>query len=199
MENYASNSHRSKERQNATPDKKVEKVVQGAVKTRKKSNTQRLLDTFISEDLSNVRDYVVLDVIVPLIKKAAYEGLTKTLDMVLYGETNRSTKSSPASRVSYGRCYGKDERAKPQPRTRNAYEYDDIVFETRGDAEDVLSRMDEIIALYGIANLADLCDMSGMDTRWTDNKYGWTDIRHANIERTREGYIIKFPKISPLN
>lgn len=55
-EEYPSNSNRAKNDKPAAPEKKVEAVVSGGAKTRKKSEAKKLADTFISEDASNVKN-----------------------------------------------------------------------------------------------------------------------------------------------
>ena len=71
---YTPNSHKYKEQQNASPteEKKVTKVVNGPVKT-KRNDVRKLADIFISEDISNVKSYIFMDVLVPAIKKAIYD------------------------------------------------------------------------------------------------------------------------------
>ena len=76
---------------------------------------------------------------------------------------------------------------------------DDIILESRGEAEDVLERMDELIATYQLVSVADFYDLVGVSGNYTDNKYGWTDIRNASVIRVRDGYMIKLPKALPLN
>ena len=72
MTEYRSNSHRSKaeSKESAAPDKKdVTKVVTGKVTT-KKNEARKITGLFVSEDAANVKSYVILDVLVPAIKKA---------------------------------------------------------------------------------------------------------------------------------
>lgn len=70
MEEYKPNSHKSKEeQQTAPPEKKVEKVVSGSVKSRKKSEIQKFADVFIQEDAQKVKSYILMDVLVPAVKK----------------------------------------------------------------------------------------------------------------------------------
>ena len=85
------------------------------------------------------------------------------------------------------------------PRTRTGYNYDDIILETRGEAEEVLERMEELIETYGIVSVADLYDLVGITGNYTDNKYGWTNIRNAEPVRVRDGYMLKLPKALPIN
>ena len=54
MEEYKPNSHKSKETQEAIAEKKVEKVVTGAVKVKKKNGFEKLAGTFVPDDVDNV-------------------------------------------------------------------------------------------------------------------------------------------------
>ena len=74
-----------------------------------------------------------------------------------------------------------------------------IVYVRACEAEDVLERMDELIATYQVVSVADFYDLVGVSGNYTDNKYGWTDIRNASVIRVRDGYMIKLPKALPLN
>ena len=72
------------------------------------------------------------------------------------------------------------------------------MLETRGEAEEVLARMDELIDMYGQVSVADLYDLVGKTCEYTDNKYGWTNIRNAEPVRVRDGYLLKMPKALPI-
>lgn len=197
MEEYASNSHKSKE------EKKIESVVSGQAKTKKKSDIQKLTDIFVSEDVSNVKSYILMDVLVPAVKKAISDIVTNGIDMILYGENGRSKKSTSASKVSYRSYYDRENDTRRDYRAsaaRNVFEYDDILFETRGDAESVLDAMNDIISQYGRVSVADLYDLANVQTsNYTANKYGWTDIFGCRPSRVRDGYILKLPRPIPLN
>lgn len=196
-----SNSHRSRE-QARTPEKKVEKVIKGTAKTKKKTEISKFKDVFIAEDAKNVKSYIVMDVLIPAAKKAVSDIVTNGIDMILYGETGRTKKRTASSGVSYRDYYSrKDDRdyRSTTNRSRTGYSYDDIVLETRGEAEEVLTRMDEIMELYGLVTVADLHDLVGITGNYTDQKYGWTNIRSAEAVRVRDGYLLKLPKALPIN
>ena len=75
MEIYQSNSHKSKEmiEEPAVEEKKkVEKVVVGAVKTKKKSGLSKVFKNLVSEDAKDIKTYLVGDIIVPTIKKTIF-------------------------------------------------------------------------------------------------------------------------------
>lgn len=196
MSEYKSNSHRSKEdsRVREVEKKKVERVVNSRVKTKKKS---KFADTFISEDISSVKEYILMDVLLPAIKKAISETITGGIDMMLYGETRN--RSSKGSKVSYSKYYDDRDRGYERRRARIGYEYDDIVLESRAEAEEVLNSMDDLLERYGIVSVGDLYDLVGIQGNYTDNKYGWTSLRSASVHRTRDGYLLKLPKAGPLD
>lgn len=198
MEEFKPNSHKSKELA-PVPEKKVEKIVQGTVKSKKKNGINRLKDNFISEDAVNIKTYVVMDVLIPAVKKAICDIVKNGVDMILYGESGRSNRR-PSEYVSYDRRYldRGDARFYNADRARIGYSYNDIILETRGEAEDVLARMDELIELYGMVSVADLYDLVGITGNYTDNKYGWTNIRNAEPVHVRDGYMLRLPKVISL-
>ena len=120
MTEYQPNSHRSKEAQAKEPlveKKKIEKVVTGTVKTRENKG-RKLADVFISEDVSNVKSYVLMDVLVPAIKKAISDIVTNGVDMILYGGKGSGGSSRSTSKVSY-RSYYDDRSRRDEPSCRS--------------------------------------------------------------------------------
>lgn len=192
---FKSNSHKSKE---VDEKKKVEKVVKGKVKTKKKNGIAKFTDVFVSEDVSSVKSYIIGEVLIPAMKKALSDIVTNGIDMILYGESGVTKRKSPGSRVSYTNYYDRRDRYEDR-RVRSGYDFNDVILDSRGEAEDVLSRMDELIDSYGIVSVADFYDLCGITGSYTDNKYGWTDIRSAQVVRVRDGYKIKLPRALPLN
>ena len=204
---YAPNSHKSKEEKALTevPErKKLEKVVTGKVKTKKRNEISKLGEIFIAEDARNVKSYILMEVLVPAVKKAISDIVTNGIDMLLFGEGGRTRKTSSASTVSYRNYYDQKDITRrdyssTRARTRTGYSYDDIILETRGEAEEVLARMDELIETYGIVSVADMYDLVGKTCNYTDNKYGWTNILNAEPIHVRDGYMLKMPKAGPIN
>lgn len=196
MQDYKPNSHRFKEEVKSNEErKKVEKVVKGTVKTRKKS---KLADAFVSEDASNVKSYVVMDVVVPALKKLIADVVVNGIDMILYGGNGRVSGRSTAERYSYNSIYSNRNERRPDRNSINRYSVDDITLESRAEAEEVLRRMDEIMETYQMVRVADLYDLVGVSCHYTDNDYGWTNIRNAEVIRVRDGYKIKMPRALPI-
>lgn len=203
MNDFPSNSHKSRTEQAATPapaEKKVEKVISGKAKAKPKSEVRKLTDIFISEDAANVKNYIFMDVLVPAIKKAISDIVRDGIDMILYGEAGRkkSDSRSNASYVSYSSSSRDRDRRDYDNRTRTGYNYKDIYLDNRGEAEEVLDRMLEMLDEYKMVSVADLYDLVGISSQYTDNNYGWTNLNSAEVVRTRDGYMIKLPNAKPL-
>lgn len=201
MAEYRSNSDKSREKQinKPVPEKKIEKVVQGEVRSKKKSGLQKITDAFVPDDVANVKSYIIEDIVVP----AAKEILLDSVKAILGINSKNGNKQPPASRESYRQYYNNDSRRNYSGggnRSRNSYDFDDIIIDNRGEAEEVLDRMEEIIATYDLVSVADFYELVGVPSNYTDNKYGWSNLRNAYVERLRDGgYIIKLPKAFQLD
>lgn len=198
-EEYKPNSHRFREEQKtrSTEKKKVEKVVRGKVKTKPRSGVSKLADAFISDDASNVKTTLVEDILVPAAKKTISDLIVTGLDIIMYGEPRGRRSSSSSSYVSY-RDYSRRDDDRRRDSSRRGYSHEDIILESRAEAEEVLTRMDELIETYGTVSIADMYDLIGKSCAYTDNNYGWTNIRNAEPIRVRDGYMLKLPKALPL-
>lgn len=146
MAEYPNNSHSARERTDSTApgkaEKKLEKVVTGAAKTRKKSEARKFVNIFVPEDGENVKSYIMMDVIIPGIKNA----IADVISIVLFGDSGRiggsRNKRDGRSRLTYWDDRRDDRREYGRPRAAAGFEYDDIIFETRGDAELVLDQLE---------------------------------------------------------
>lgn len=192
MEKYSSNSDKSRE------DKpKVQPIAKGKVK----KNYSKLLFT---EDAKSVGSYILLDVLIPAMKNAAYDMITNGISMMLFGNS-KTTSSGQASSVRSTPyvSYNKFSRG-PEPQSRRTATsnsgliQEDVIFATRADAECVLMRMDEIIAQYQFVSIADYKELAGLTGSYTDNYYGWTSLHTADVTRCRDGYYIKMGRPIPI-
>lgn len=205
---YASNSHKSKAAivptNNDPEKKKVTKPVAKAVKT-KKAPGRTLVESFVTDDLPAVKDYLIFDVLIPATKNAISDLVTTGIEMILFGESTHrrsGSRTSTNQKVSYSNYYRTSNNGLPSRSivsSKERYSYDDVVLGTRGEAEDVLGHMFDILDEYEMVSIADLYDLVGIQSSYTDNKYGWTDLTGARVERTREGYYIHLPRTKVLN
>lgn len=204
---YTPNSHKyreeqeQKQKESVPAEKRVQKVVKTPVKT-KKNEVRKFADIFISEDISNVKNYIFMDVLVPAIKKAIYDIVTNGIDMFLYGGTGKNKTATSGSKVSYRSYYEKNNsgyRGSENTKSHNGFEYDDIIFDNRGEAEAVKHQMQAAIGRYGFVTVADLYDMVDLPAPYTSQKYGWMDVSNAEATRVRDGYMLKLPRAVPID
>lgn len=202
---YTPNSHKYKEQQKeaASEEKRVQKVVKGAVRTRT-NEVRKFADIFISEDIANVKEYIFMDVLVPAIKKAIYDIVTNGIDMFLYGSTSKSKGSTSGAKVSYRNYYDQKNtptgyRGSENTRSHNAFDYDDIEFDDRGEAELVKQQMQDTIDRYGVVTVADLYDLVDLPSPYTSQKYGWMNVSNAEVVRSRGKYMLKLSRAVPID
>ena len=186
-----------------TEKKEVKKVVNGTAK-RRKNDARKFADIFIQEDIASVKSYVIMDVLVPAIKNAVADIVTDGIDILLFGGTGRSKKNKPVSGsytnyVSYSSS--KDRHTSSgNNRSRERYSYDDIELNSRGEAEEVLDTLIAMIDKYGEVSVGDYYEMCNLHGDFTDEKFGWTNLSNAGVERLRGGkYIVKLPRPKPLD
>lgn len=193
--------HRFEEKGTKSSDEKrrAEKIVKGTVKTKQKNGINKITDVFIAEDVNNVKSYVLLDVLVPTIKKAIVDIITDGVHMIFLGGTGKGGRRA-SDYTSYSKYSDnrRDERRYNDSRARTGFDYEDIIFDNRGEADKVLYAMDEMMDQYGLVRVADMYDLAGLSSPYTANDYGWTNIRNAEIKRVRDGYIIKMPRAIPM-
>lgn len=191
-------------------NKKVEKVVTGLVKTQKRGFRKKMADIFLEDDTKSVGSYIFNDVLIPAAKSMISDMVGGGIEMLLFGDRrgrNTSRRDSGRSQTSYGSYYrsiDRDPREKDRPRelsrtSRARHDFDEIVIEQRGEAEEVLSLLVDLTVDYGQATVADLYDLVGIASSFTDNKYGWFDLREAGVTRVRNGYLLNLPRTQVLD
>lgn len=206
MDKYEPNSHAYKKQQAEKEQerKKNEKVISGTAKVKKKSELRKFAGNFISEDASSVKSYLLGDIVIPWVKDLVVDVVTDGINLIVHGERaphgSRKKKGTYISYDGFSKKSDRDRRSsRDDVKVRQRYSFDDIYLETRREAEDVLNMMDDHIEQYDAVSVADLYDFVGITGNWTDNKYGWTNLRSADVQRTRDGYLLKLPDARPLD
>lgn len=195
---YGPNSHKSKAENEANTEKRVEKaVVTSGVKV-KKNNVRKFTDAFISGDTQNLKEYIIMDVVIPTVKKALVEAITTAADMIFYGGKGAGKRSTNTGYVSYDRFSSRRDESDAPPRAYKSYSYENVTIDSRGEAEMVLREMRNLINRYGMARVMDFYDLVGVTGDYTDMSYGWTDLRDAEVVRRYNGYTINLPKAYPI-
>ena len=119
--------------------------------------------------------------------------------MLLNGRVSGG-KQRGTSYVSYSSISNRNTRRDDYRDSRNSrFDLDDITIASRGEAEEVLDQMGELIDRYGVVTVADLYDMIREPAPYTANRYGWTTIRSAEVIRVRDGYMLKLLPPKPID
>ena len=191
-----------KAKEGASPEKKVI----AKAKVQKKSAIKEALRTFFAQDLPEIAEHLVIDVAIPAAKNAITDMVTQGIQQLLYGEvdprrrpTSGYTSYSSSSRNNRGNAYysprDTDRHERRQPRPTNV---EDLVFDTRGDAVDVIEYVAEQIEEYGQVSVADLMSSVGIQPRYTDERWGWTTTDAFEIRQIREGWLVSADRPEPL-
>lgn len=178
---------------------KLTPVVQSEVKRRNSSIGRKFAETFLSSNVNDVKEYVVGDVLIPSIKDGLYDIFTGALSMLFYNSSNarrpgNSTSSRKGSNINYTGFSSKPSRPKPASR----YDFSDIIFATRSDAQETLDSMLGILERYSMVTVHDYYELAGESATYTDQNYGWTELDNVSIMRDYEGYKLRLPKAIPL-
>lgn len=216
MDNFPGNSRRTTRVTNAAepaekPEetkKKIDKVVEGDVVRRKKPLGKRFVETFIGGDTKGVANYIVMDVLLPAAKDTIADAFSQGIERMLFGEvrsTSRRTGNRPGQGyTSYNRFSSSSSSRREDSRTvsrqaRARHDFDEIILATRVEAEEVIERLFDLVSNYDSATVADLYELVGLSGNYTDNNWGWTDIRGAGVTRVRSGYLLDLPRPEPLD
>lgn len=211
---YPSNSQ-SQPKKDAVPQpvgKKVERVTQGEVQRRKKSVGKRFLETFMGGDARSVGGYIVFDVLIPATRDMVVDTFTMGVERMFYPDSRGTSRRGYRSQgqngyVAYNRYApssriyrpGEREERNISRRARASHDFDEIILSTRVEAEEVVERLFDLVERYESASVEDLYEMVGIKSDYTDKKWGWLDLRGANVTRTRSGYLLNLPRPVPLD
>ncbi len=183
---------------------RVKKVVKGTVQV-KPGLVKKFTQAFIAEDLKTAMLYILADKIVPGIKETVLKGL----EIVLFGSGSsggRTVRRDGRGVTDYNSSYRRDrertmsererlDREREERMRRANHDFDDIRIPSRGEAERILDTLREAIDVYDKVTVADFYVACGLDHEYTDNRYGWEDLRDVpEPRRVRDGYILQLPR-----
>lgn len=200
MEDFKPNSHRARAeaKKEEETDRRAKPVAKASIK--RKSELSKFKGAFLAEDAANVKSYIFSDVLLPAAKKMLEDVVVDGIHMLMYGESGNRSRRGGVHNISYDRYSRRPDPVSSRRYNdrRNFLDYDDIVFETRGEAEKVLEAMDDIMAEYKLVRVADLYDLAGLTCDYPGMDYGWTNIQNASVIRAGRGFIIKMPRAIPI-
>lgn len=190
-------------------EKRVKKIISGNVVTKPKNKISKFFSKFIAEDGRSVKDAIQEEIIIPSIKDLIVSAIQRGAEVLIYGKDRPHRNifgnviqniPSQITRIGYENCFNTKSNKNKVVNTNSSYaEYNDIILESRGDAQLVLDQMDDLIETYGVASLADLYEAVGAPYEYTAHNFGWTNIHSAKIQHVYNGWLIKMPKAYPIN
>ena len=170
-----------------------------------RTKTPKRWECLAGEAFNDAKDYVVHDIILPAIRDLVYD----TIGGVLYGSASRNRSvARPTSNTQYSTYYSmRNSRRYPSPgyddrdiiyaakARRSKTSYNDIIFNNRVEADEVLDVLLYNIEKYGRVSVADLLNECGIEPDYTDHDFGWDALGTARVARTRDGgYYLVLPK-----
>lgn len=205
MEQFPPNSKKAEDP--PRPPKRVEQVTAAGAVRRKRSLGKQFKSTFVSGDAQTAWQYVIFNVVVPSAKDLLADAATSMVERVLFGDSRpkgRGPGYGGLGHVAYNRISPGRPSGPPQPKalsraSRARHDFDEIVIQTRGEAEEVLERLGDLVDMYESATVADLYELTGLENSHTDHKWGWTSMRGAAVARLRSGgFVLDLPDPQPL-
>lgn len=205
-EEFPDNSHTRKEGEKASRPA-VKAIVKGSV-TVKKPLGRKIAEAFTGDDSKTVGEYIVFEVFIPAAKSMISDAVSEGIHRMLFGTSASASRRSSGSSYSYGsnrtsyRNRYNDVPFDNSPRERRmtdrgraTHDFSDLVFDNRGDAEEVLDALRTLVnSQYGEATVADFYELCELEANWVDRDHGWRDLREAAVKPVRgAGYILDLP------
>lgn len=209
--NLPGNSFKDKEKSERREE--IKQIIKGKVIEEKQPLSSKFKDAFLGDNVTNIKEYIIKDVILPSVKNLLFDALSDGFDMIntglingfevfLFGKSNRqpkNKKSNVFSSISYGNFFKNNKTSFSSNDTqRSSLNINNIILETKLEAEEVIFHLSDLINYYGFASVADLYDLVGITPEYTYNKYGWSDSKGFSISRIRKGYLLNLPRAKVL-
>lgn len=205
MADYTKPSKVKKSEPNASPERvKKEKVVSDKAIVKRENGFSKLAHVFLAEDISNIKDVLVWDIVVPAIRDTLFKMIGNGAHMMLYGTPQAEKRDYRKPTVSYASMYQREEKSNvpvstPQVSTSGVPK--SVTLPSQKDAEDLMAEIFGTIEDYGRMSILDLKEFIGDEAhiRSTDDKYGW--MSHENFYYKKhfgsDQYEFYFPRPLP--
>lgn len=180
--------------------KKVKKITKGKVIRRKKKPT-----TGLEQSMKTAWDYIKDEVLIPALRDTAFDAVTTGAQSIFYqGVDNVSTRHAGRTRgvignhkTNYNEVSARRGINRPEPERRvsvSRTQVDDIVVSSRSEADQIIDTLKAEIEQYDVATISSLYSMVGITPTFTDEKWGWYDLRGAAPKRVRDGFLLILPE-----
>lgn len=176
----------------------------GEVKVTEKSLRQKFWDVFQLTDISEIKEYIIGDLIIPGFKR----GARGVLDIILDGEVRPSGKSSGGTRfINYNKprsSYREEDNSRKDHRKGNR-DFRMIEFTSKDSAEKVKNLVLDEFRKYKQVPIASFYEYVEKVTEkkitiyFTDFNYGWTDLTGLTVVGRPGHYTLDFPRAETLD
>ena len=153
------------------------------------------------EDVTDAANYFWNDILAPRLSDLVQDVCEDILDAIKSSILDYVSLSFGGSTRSYsGRTYRRNRSTYSYGSTRSNRSskrgrVKEICFETRVDADDVLDQLQEVIDTDGFVSINDYYDIVGeRSTDYTDDDFGWTELRNVRVRKFEDGYSLVFPR-----
>lgn len=195
---------------------KMKAVVKQKPKKYKKGLMERLVVGLLGPDgVKAIGHRLNQEIVLPAVKNIIVDSITSGIHMAIYGRSEQPMSPPPVqrnynryggntgysqgpTRTNYQGAYTPQQPVSPQTVSRMGARGNHVVeyvLGSRQEAVDILDALRDNILEYGTASVADYYDLLGEATEYTDNQWGWTDLRFTKIQATRGGYIVQLPPV----
>jgi hypothetical protein len=196
-----------------TEERTVKKIVEGKVIRKKASPVKGVASKFFGGDPLDVLKYMFNSVVVPMAQDMFVSMMNSGTERLVYGDTIEDRKGrrngirfggNPSYR-NYGAYSTRPNRQEVagnqrelSARARREHDFDEIILESKGEAEEVLANMTADVERYGSISVAALYEMVGITPTYVDRSWGWKDMRGSSISVVRSGFLLNLPDIEVL-
>lgn len=179
------------------------KIIKGKAITKKKSAARVAAETFLMKDLEMVKSHMIDDVIKPNLYIGLSDVLHGLIDIIFSETVASGIRRGKKKRTEYDKVSWREEDRRRDYRSasgalkarRRGRDLDDLYLESEADAIAVLDDLRWRISEYGEATVYDLYDAVGISVDYTEQSWGWTDLKDADAVRVRGGnYLLRIPK-----
>ena len=190
----------------AKEEKKLEKVVTGEVTQKKKPLGQRFKGMVTGIEFRGASQYVFFDVLLPAVKNMVVDAVDVGVKRMIYGDSApRGGRNHGHSRTTYNFPVNRGQNSVMLPKQppfspphRSSRVANDIILNTREEAELVLSTLQDIIEKYEFASVSDFHTIVGLPSTYVDNNWGWSGLQYVDIRQIREGWLLDMPSVEPI-
>lgn len=189
---YPSNSRMVQPSQQQKMEK-VQGVTKGRAIFQQDSLGMKIKKMFFPGDIRDIKGYALNNIIIPSLKN----GVLALVELTLFGQVRRSNGGYSPSRTNYTYVSSNPQRqtvaqtqASVNQSDRANHNFQNIIFESYQDAEDVIETMVDLLNKYGRVTVAQFYDLARLECDWASENWGWTSFQRLETRAVRGGYII---------